>query len=324
MPHSKEEKEILDFLWSENEAYYRGDFDAFTDHWHHGPEVRRILSGPRVGTRVHCGWKDLLPRFREGFRQYPQNFDSRKLLRWENIQIQVSGGMAWVTYDQVAVGDVGGMHVPPLAHEVKIIQRFDGEWKLVCLIVAVPAIGREDTPIIELNAGGRIAGINRLARERLTTHPGLLVSGDRLRARVRARDPELQLAIEQSKERLATNLPRGFLNMQARVVPLGEDETGRPIFCWVTPEQERVLISFDDEFLLRGRLENAVATFRLSPAQLNLAELLASGRDLATAARELGVSVNTVRTQLRRMFEKTNTNNQTALVSRLLNIQGPA
>lgn len=324
MPQSQEEEEILAFLWSENEAYYRGDFDAFISHWHHGPEVRRMLSGPRIGTRVHCGWEDLLPRFQEGFRQYPQNFDSRKLLRWENIQIQVSGDMAWITYDQVAVEYVQGMHVPPFAHEVKIVQRFDGEWKLVCLMVAVPAIGREDTPIIELDAGGRIAGINRLARERLLSHPGLVVSGDRLRTRSRAHDAEFQLAIEQSRERLATNLPRGFLDMQAHAVPLGEDGEGRPIFCWVTPEQERVLISFDDEFLLRGRLENAVTTYRLSPAQLNLAERLASGSDLATAARELGVSVNTVRTQVRRMFEKTNTNNKTALVSRLLNIQGPA
>ena len=88
-------------------------------------------------------------------------------------------------------------------------------------------------------------------------------------------------------------------------------------------EQERVLISFDDAFLLRGRLEKAVASFGLSPAQLNLAELLASGRDLAGAAEELGVSVNTLRTQVRRMFEKTGTHNQTALVSRLLNAQGP-
>lgn len=322
--YSDEEEEVLAFLRSEHESYYRGDFHAFAEHWHHGPEVRRIVSGPQVGTRVHTGWEELLPRFEEGLRQFPQDFDAQKVLRWDNIQIQVSGDMAWVTYDQVALRQIDGLHAPPLSHEVKIVQRFKGDWKIVCLMVAAPGIGREDTPLIELDAAGRVVGINTLARARLTSHPDLIVSGNRPRARNRAFDAGLQSAIEHSRKRLATNLPRGFLNEQAKVVPLGEDEAGHPIFCWVLAEQERVLISFDDEYLLRGRLENAVATFGLSPAQLNLAVLLASGHDLAAAARELGVSVNTVRTQVRRMFEKTTTHNQAALVSRLLNVQAPA
>lgn len=323
MSFSDEEEEVLAFLRSEQESYYRGDFDAFADHWHHGPEVRRILSGPQIGTRVHTGWDELLPGVKEGLRQHPQNLDARELLRWENIQIQMSKDMAWVTYDLVAVRHVPGMHVAPLSHEVKIVQRFAGVWKLVCVTVVVPGIGRDNAPVIELEADGRVVRINKLARERLASHPGLMVSGERPRARNRAFDGGLQMAIERSKNRLATDLPRGFLDEQASVVPLGEDEAGQPVFCWVVPEQERVLISFDDEFLLRGRLEGAVATFGLSPAQLNLAELLASGRDLAGAAEKLGVSVNTVRTQVRRMFEKTGTHNQAALVSRLLNVQGP-
>lgn len=323
MPYSDEEKEILAFLRSEQESYYRGDFEAFIKHWHHGPEVRRILSGPQVGTRVHRGWKELLPRFKEGFRQYPQNFDARELLRWENIQIQVSSDMAWISYDQFLVRHIPGIHAAPLSHEVKIVQRFDGDWKLVCLTVQAPGIGREDVPLIELDADGKLVGVNALANERLSSHMGLMLSAKRVRARNRAFDTGLQAAIERSKDRLATNLPRGFQEMQASVVPLGEDGAGNPLFCWVTPEQERVLISFDDEFLLRGRLKRAAAVFRLSPAQLDLAELLASGRDLVKSAEELEVSVNTVRTQARRMFEKTNTHNQVALVSRLLNVHGP-
>lgn len=323
MPFSDEEEEVLRFLRSEHESYYRGDFDAFVNHWHHGPEVRRILSGPHVGTRCHSGWEELKPRFEEGFRQFPQDFDARKVFRWENIQIQLSGDMAWITYDQVAIRQLPGMHAEPFAHETKIVQRFDGDWKLVCVIVVVPGVGREDAPRIELDANGRIVSVNALAKERLDAHPGLVVSGQRPRARNRAYDPGLQCAIKQSRKRLATNLPRGFLRDEASVVPLGEDEAGQPLICWVVTEQERILISFDDTFLLRGRLEKAAANFGLTPAQLNLAEHLASGQELARAAGELGVSVNTVRTQLRRMFEKTQTHNQAALVSRLLNTSGP-
>jgi DNA-binding CsgD family transcriptional regulator len=323
VPHTDVEAEILAFLRSEQDSYYRGDFDAFVDHWHHGPEVRRIVSGPQVGSRIHTGWDELLPRFKEGFRQFPQNFDAREVLRWDNIQIVVSGDLAWVSYDQIVLKQAEGLHAAPFAHEIKIVQRFNGLWKVVCVMVVAPGISREDTPLIELDADGRVVAINALARQRLKSHLGLLVSAERPRARLRQYDPGLQKAIKLNKDRLATNLPRGFQNQQTPVVPLGEDEAGNPMYCWVRSEQERILISFDDASLLRSRLEAAATTVGLSPAQLDLAELLASGQDLSNAAVELGVSVNTVRTQLRRMFEKTQTHNQAALVSRLLNVQGP-
>ena len=318
-----EEKEILAFLRSEQESYYRGDFDAFIAHWHHGPETRRFLSGPKVGTRVHVGWDQLSKKFEEGFRQFPQDFDASELLRWDNVQIQRSGDMAWVTYDQVALRHVPRMHVAPMSHETKIVQRFDGDWKLVCLIVVVPGLGRNDVPRIELSADGEVADINRHAQERLKSHQGLVVSGNRPRAINRPFDSGLQTAVKRSRDRLATNLPRGYLNERAAHVALGEDDCGRQMFCWVVAEQERVVISMDDQHLLRSRLEMAGEHFSLSPAQLNLAELLADGQEMATAAKELGVSVNTVRTQVRRMFEKTDTHNQASLVSRLLNAQSP-
>ena len=323
MPFTQQQEEVLAFLRSEHASYYRGDFEAFIDHWHHGPEVRRILSGPHVGTRVCCGWDELLPRFKEGFLQFPQDYDVENVLRWDNIQIEATADMAWVSYDQIVIEQTDGLHAAPFAHETKIIQRFNGAWKLVCVMVVAPGISRQDVPIIELDATGRVVSVNPLAQERLADHPGLMVSADRARARNRRFDPALQETIKHNKDRLATNLPRGFMNTMPAVVPLGEDETGNPVFCWIRSEQERIIISFDDAFLLRGRLETAVATFGLSPAQLNLAELLATGRDLASAAQQLGVSVNTVRTQVRRMFEKTQTHNQAALVSRLLNVQGP-
>lgn len=321
--YSDEDEEILAFLKSEQASYYRGDFEAFTAHWHHGPETRRIVSGPDVGTRVHIGWDDLFAKFKEGLRQFPQNFDAAKLLRWDNVQVQSCGDMAWVTYDQIVVRDTPNLHASPMSHETKIVQRFEGVWKIVCLIVVVPGLGREDAPRIELHADGRVASVNKLAQDRLAAHPGLTISGDRPRARNRAFDQGLQEAVEHCKGRLATNLPRGFLNDQAWGVPLGDDATGHPVFCWVIAEQERVLISFDDAFLLRARLNKVAPSFGLSPAQLKLAERLALGEDQAVAAETLGVSVNTVRTQVRRMFEKTGTHNQAGLISRLLNTQGP-
>ena len=323
MDDEERDREIMAFLRSEQASYYRGDFDAFKQHWRHGPEVRRILSGPNTGTRVHVGWDDLEGKFAEGFRQFPQHFDAAKLLRWDNVQITATGDMAWVSYDQIAVEYHAGMHVSPFSHEVKIIQKFGGAWKLVCLVVVVPALGGGDVPQIELDAAGRVIALNELAQQRLDGHEGLTVSNGRPRALNRACDSGLQDAIVWARTHLATNLPRGYLQQPARVVPLGDNTGGMPMFCWVYCEQERVIVSFDDQAKLRASLEAGAASFALSAAQVNLAELISSGHDLAGAAGQMGVSVNTVRTQLRRMFEKTQTHNQAALISRLLNSGGP-
>lgn len=317
----KQKEEILEFLRSEQDAYYHGDFEAFIDHWHHGPEVTRMVSGPHVGTRVHRGWDQLLPRFKEGFRQYPQDFDNRSIIRNENVRIEISGDMAWISYDQVADERPEGMHLPSFAHELKIVQRFDGKWKLVCLVDIAPGIGREDTPRIELDEDGQVVFVNDMAKERLPTHAGLIVSGNRLRARQRQFATGFQDAIDQRKKDLATNLPPGYLNGLAKVVPLGDDDELRPMFCWVNAEQDRILVTFDDTLMLRRKLEKAAETFGLSPAQISLSEKLASGLDLAGAATDLGVSVNTVRTQVRRMFEKTGTHSQAGLVSLLMSLE---
>ena len=58
--------------------------------------------------------------------------------------------------------------------------------------------------------------------------------------------------------------------------------------------------------------------FSLSPAEARLAQLLADGLSMDEAAMQLGVSRNTVRSQLQAVFAKTGTNRQGDLVRLLL------
>ena len=53
------------------------------------------------------------------------------------------------------------------------------------------------------------------------------------------------------------------------------------------------------------------------------AVLLALGHDPAAASEKLGVTVNTIRTHLKRMFDRTGTHSQSALVSTLLSAEAP-
>jgi DNA-binding CsgD family transcriptional regulator len=55
-------------------------------------------------------------------------------------------------------------------------------------------------------------------------------------------------------------------------------------------------------------------TFRLTPAEARLAVRLASGASLMESADEFGVTHNTVRAQLRAIFDKTGTHRQIDLV----------
>lgn len=61
--------------------------------------------------------------------------------------------------------------------------------------------------------------------------------------------------------------------------------------------------------------------FRRTPAEARLAEILAAGESLRDAANKLGVAQSTVRSHLKAIFGKTNTNRQSQLVSILANIQ---
>jgi DNA-binding CsgD family transcriptional regulator len=72
----------------------------------------------------------------------------------------------------------------------------------------------------------------------------------------------------------------------------------------------------------RGPTDLLQRLYGMTHAEASLAAILLQGRDLAEAARELGVTMNTVRTQLRCVFDKTGARRQAELVRILL--RGPA
>ena len=88
-------------------------------------------------------------------------------------------------------------------------------------------------------------------------------------------------------------------------------------------EDGRALVSFDDAATMARRIAGAREVYRLSPAQVRLTQAIVAGHDLAAASDLLGVSVNTLRTQLQRIVDKTGVRNQAALVCALLSAEPP-
>ncbi len=228
-------------------------------------------------------------------------------------------GLARHHYDQIGVNDGRD-----LQQVLKIVQRVDGAWKIGCPVLTQGAIEQASCPLIEADAEARVLWMNPQARERLPGHGGLAVAAGRLRARRRERGPALRAALHRAFEVIESQRPLTVVAEQAWAVPLGEGEAGVPRFCWVLVEDGRALVSFDDAETIARPIAGAAEVYGLSPAQVRLARAIVDGRDLAAASGELGVSVNTLRTQLQRVFDKTGVRSQAALVRALLGAEVPA
>ena len=77
----------------------------------------------------------------------------------------------------------------------------------------------------------------------------------------------------------------------------------------------------DPEAQVRVDVQLLQQLYGITPAEARLAERLCAGDTLAAAAARCGVSDATVKTQLARLFEKTNTSRQTDLLRLLLSLR---
>lgn len=100
-----------------------------------------------------------------------------------------------------------------------------------------------------------------------------------------------------------------WLVWMTRLYETGSYENGNTL-CFVFDPESRVSVS-------RSLLQSA---FRLTPAEVRLAEQLLLGRRPAEAAEALGVTIHTVRTYLKRLYHKVGARTQATLVRRLLQV----
>jgi DNA-binding CsgD family transcriptional regulator len=313
---------VLAVLEAETAAWMRRDIDALAEHWVHSPQSRFMMSSPSFGIRVLDGWDAINASYRLSVEQNPETQAESRIHR-ERMNIVVSGDTAWATYDQVgdSAGDNFGM--AGTAHEFKLFQRMESKWKIVCIVSMQRSVDHETCPLIEVASDKRVLWMNASAHEQITDHPALIISGGRLRARNRSHEASLQVAVEWVSLQVHGDLPPSPLTRPVRAVMLGESDDAVPNFCWVLVEDGKILVTFNDERLLKRRIAIAQAMYGLTAAQAQLAALIAEGCDLSVAAEKLGVSINTVRTHLQRMFERTGVHSQSALVGLLLSAEAP-
>ena len=323
-----EEAAILAVIEMETAAFFNKDYDAWAGCWVHAPHVRRFNWHARGGRLIHLGWEQEAASMKASMERYPAPNRSGQSIRRENVSIRVGEDMAWMTFEQVAPRTGDPFDVPGRQHEGRILEKHDGAWKIACCFVVGSPTEFVRAPLICVDEQSKIVWMNDAAKEQIVRHRALAVSNGRLRARSRAADKTLQASI-----RWAAGI-EGYAERQAvRDVPqtrsgtlplvLGDGDDAGIDICWVSAESGMVLVSFNNSHANDLRLEAAAAIYGITGAQRRLAALLLGGNDLAGAASQLGVSINTARTQLHRMFDKTGVRSQPALVRALLSTASP-
>lgn len=319
---------ILALIDAETAAYFAKDFDAWARCWAQEAFVRRFAWFARGGMLLNVGWSEEAREQRKSMSAYPTPNSSMRQLARDQVNIRIGADMAWVTFDQTAPSTGDPFDVPGLQHELRILERIDGEWKIVCCGELQPEHDIVSYPLLQVDESGVVIWQNEACAEVLWTGPFLTMRGSRLRATDPASDARLKAAIRwaSSADLYATRMATMASSSNSRVAapvllanPVDEVVT----VCWVSAQSQMILISLRDQAKARNAVAPAAIAFGITPAQARLAGLIVDGKDVVEAAGVLGISVNTARTQLKRMFKKTGSHNQPTLVRAILMAAAP-
>ena len=314
---------VLAVVKAEHEAFWMRDYEAWARCHLQADETWFWSYWPHGGLAVRQGWREISKRAKQAMSAFiAASPDYAYRTVWEKVSVRVGGDCAWVTFIQrypARGGPFPDRRGPGhLSHGLRVLERHDGTWKIALVSVLVP-FDQTSQALLRLDPGGRIIWKSDGADEALLADDDLVVRGGRLRVRSAAADRKLQAAI-----RWASSSDSHLMALRGAIPVVMDGGDHMPVkLWWLIAESGVILFSFGNRPLAQERLAIAATVFGLSPAQLRVATRIVEGESLVEIAEGTGVSVNTVRTQLRRTFEKVGVHNQPALVRVLLSVAAP-
>lgn len=314
--------QVLAAIEEETNAFRAGDFDRWCDAWLHDDRTTETYASHEFGLNVIRGWDAVRANMANVFENDLRCKFGERGYDKSNLSISVDNNTSWVSFDQRWWHPDGENYDDNF--ETRILERHDGRWKIVFLSVTSARATFASPGRIGVDGDRRIVWQTPGTAEALKAHPGLTISHGRLRARRPDWDRTLGDVLDQAARYHGFFEARDFAARTGRPfrcpVVLGEDETGSVITFIITVRDGVTYVDTDPAGEISARLAMAEAVFGLSGAQTRLAHEIVAGRGLTTAAEALDVSINTARTQLGRIYDKTGVNSQTALVRLLLSV----
>ena len=189
---------------------------------------------------------------------------------------------------------------------------------------ATAVLNRLPIGVILVTADTKILFFNGKAKRYLEQNDGLIVGADRIcratlpgesRALAKLLSATLSPSDESKSEGdFAISLTRmeSDYPLNVMVAPIGTGAAGKGAVLFVSDPAEPVELS----------VESICKLYGLTPAEGRLALGLTNGHKLDDLAEQWGVSMHTVRSQLRQIFRKTDTSRQSEVVKLILT--GPA
>ncbi|MBX3580049.1 MAG: hypothetical protein KF723_22835 [Rhizobiaceae bacterium] len=177
--------------------------------------------------------------------------------------------------------------------------------------------------VAAIDAHGRVIGMNSACEKLLAARDGIMLRDGRLRAQRAADDRTLQIAMARTldasrnaflESSIAVGIgraaPASALSVQLRALyRSGPTPPAHPAaMAYITdPDTDRTPSE-----------QTLTSLFGLSRQEARLAARLTGGEDLADAAVQMGISKNTARNHLHRIFEKTGATSQSSLMRLVL------
>lgn len=174
------------------------------------------------------------------------------------------------------------------------------------------ALARLPLAVLAVDADARVLEANERARALLSTADPLGSSRGTLEARRWQQNEALRAAITRTaRERTTGSVLLGEPGARYTATTLPPSEVTEDV--WSTPPAALVLVAALDH-PPTAAVERWIELFGLTLAEARVADALLAGQPLKACARQLGVSVNTAKTQLHSVFDKTGTSRQADLL----------
>ena len=304
-------------------AYLKRDFDGFAACWVHEPNIRRCGWCTGAGINDVRGWTELTRLVQRLFADHPTPDPTAEHRCLQDLMVQVAGDMAFVTFDHYApdLGDPD-TEAQGCSREGRVLRRIDGQWRHIYFGYAHQTVEPIRAPMFRVDRKGTVGWMNHSAEASVRRGDSLRLVAGRLTARSARETEAIRTAIAEASDR-DTVLAGGRACIPV-LVQQGDEDT--VCVCWVVTDgggSGAVLVSINNLTFAQDKLDAASAVFGLSRSQQRLAELIATGYDVVASSTLLGVTVNTAKTHLQRIFDKTGVRSQAALIRTLLSIEKP-
>jgi DNA-binding CsgD family transcriptional regulator len=316
-PGSRDDRDgIIGVIDGETAAWIRGDFEEWKTFWVQRAHARHVTACGQ-SSRVLQGFDDIQGFYMQLFRQFSEGGRTHPEGKRVNMRFNIGADMAWATFDQIMPVDNTALE-SGLFSEMRILEKVDGQWKIAASFVMPCYYGYYTSPWVRVDGMCRIIDKSPGLDEALNGRAPFLIIGNRLCGH----RPE-------DTRRLRDDVAEADVHVRNRDIGsptplLLSDRDGGPAPpCWITIADMTIIVLLHDQQLLSNAVSRAGRMFGLTTAQVRVAEAIAHGHDLSVIANTLQVRPNTVRTHVRRMFERLNVNSQTALVRTMLSAGPP-